>query len=67
MGHGGVTGVGSGRPSIRWSSRLSGTALCGRCGSPIFASPMGAKGAYYLVYTRRIRHLARRLDLGTLL
>lgn len=42
---------------------LSGTVLCGRCGAPMFASPMGPKGGYWLVYRCRTAHLARRLDL----
>lgn len=42
---------------------LSGAARCGRCGAPLFASPMGVKGDYYMVYKCRTAHLARRLDL----
>lgn len=42
---------------------LSGLVRCGRCGEPMFASPMGVKGAYYLVYKCRRTHLSRRLDL----
>ncbi len=41
---------------------LSGMVLCGCCGAPMFASPMGRKGTYYLVYKCRTPHLARRLD-----
>lgn len=42
---------------------LSGLARCGRCGEAMFASPMGVKGAYRMVYRCRTSHLARRLDL----
>lgn len=42
---------------------LSGLVHCGRCGEPMFASPMGVKGNYYMVYKCRAAHLARRLDL----
>lgn len=42
---------------------LSGLVRCGRCGGPMFASPMGAKGQRWMVYKCRTPHLARRLDL----
>lgn len=42
---------------------LSGLVRCGRCDGPMFASPMGHKGAYWMVYKCRTAHLARRLDL----
>ncbi len=42
---------------------LSGLVRCGRCGGPMFASPMGPKGAYWMVYKCRTAHLTRRLDL----
>lgn len=42
---------------------LSGLAVCGRCGETMFASPMGVKPHYYMVYRCRTSHLARRLDL----
>jgi DNA invertase Pin-like site-specific DNA recombinase len=44
---------------------LSGLAICGRCAEPMamFASPMGVKGDYWMVYRCRTAHLARRLDL----
>lgn len=42
---------------------LSGLVRCGRCGDAMFASPMGPKGAYWMVYRCRKAHLARRLDL----
>ncbi len=42
---------------------LSGLARCGRCGEAMFASPMGRKGDYWMVYKCRTAHLARRLDL----
>lgn len=42
---------------------LSGIVRCGRCGEPMFASPMGAKGERWMVYRCRTAHLARRLDL----
>lgn len=42
---------------------LSGLVRCGRCSGPMFASPMGQKGAYWMVYKCRTAHLARRLDL----
>lgn len=42
---------------------LSGLAVCGRCGETMFASPMGVKGEYRMVYRCRTSHLARRLDL----
>jgi hypothetical protein len=42
---------------------LSGLVRCGRCGDPMFASPMGPKGGYWMVYRCRTAHLARRLDL----
>lgn len=42
---------------------LSGLVRCGRCGKAMYASPMGQRGAYYLVYKCRTAHLARRLDL----
>jgi len=47
--------------TIRWL--LSGIALCGRCGEPTFASPMGPRGGRWMVYRCRTGHLARRLDL----
>lgn len=42
---------------------LSGLVRCGRCGETMFASPMGPKGDYWMVYKCRTAHLARRLDL----
>lgn len=42
---------------------LSGLVRCGRCDGPMFASPMGRPGAYWMVYKCRTAHLARRLDL----
>ncbi len=42
---------------------LSGLVRCGRCGQAMFASPMGVKGNYWMVYRCRTAHLARRLDL----
>jgi len=42
---------------------LSGLVRCGRCGAAMFASPMGQRGGYWMVYRCRSAHLARRLDL----
>ncbi len=42
---------------------LSGLVRCGRCGDPMFASPMGRPGAYWMTYRCRRAHLGRRLDL----
>ena len=42
---------------------LSGLVRCGQCGGPMFASPTGQRGAYWMVYKCRTAHLARRLDL----
>jgi site-specific DNA recombinase len=42
---------------------LSGLVRCGRCGEAMYASPMGRKGEYWMVYRCRKSHLARRLDL----
>jgi site-specific DNA recombinase len=42
---------------------LSGALTCGRCGDPMYASPMGPTGARRMVYRCRTGHLARRLDL----
>jgi DNA invertase Pin-like site-specific DNA recombinase len=42
---------------------LSGRAICGRCGGPMYASPMGPKDRRWMVYRCRTAHLARRLDL----
>lgn len=47
--------------TIKWL--LSGIALCGRCGEPTFASPMGPRDGRWMVYRCRTGHLARRLDL----
>jgi site-specific DNA recombinase len=41
---------------------LSGLALCGRCGAPLYASPYASKGRRYLVYRCHEKHLTRRLD-----
>jgi DNA invertase Pin-like site-specific DNA recombinase len=41
---------------------LSGLARCGLCGDRMFASPMGQKGEYWMVYRCRKAHLMRRLD-----
>jgi site-specific DNA recombinase len=42
---------------------LSGLVCCGRCGAPMFASPMGSKEKRWMVYRCRTPHLARRMDL----
>jgi DNA invertase Pin-like site-specific DNA recombinase len=43
---------------------LSGIAVCGRCGGPMFASPAtGSGGRRWMIYRCREQHLARRLDL----
>lgn len=42
---------------------LSGIAICGKCGDPTFASPMGPRGGRWMVYRCRTGHLARRIDL----
>jgi len=42
---------------------MSGLVRCGRCSDAMFASPMGPKGSYWMVYKCRKAHLARRLDL----
>jgi len=47
---------------------LSGLAICGRCGGPLYASPYQGKAKYqgkanrYLIYRCRTPHLGRRAD-----
>lgn len=43
---------------------LSGLAICGRCGdtTKVFASPMGVKDDYRMVYRCRTAHLARNMQ-----
>lgn len=50
-------------PDTRVKHLMSGLAICGRCGSRLFASPMGPRDARWLVYRCRTSHLARRADL----
>lgn len=41
---------------------LSGLVRCGLCGEPMFATPMGQRGGYWMAYRCRATHLARRLE-----
>lgn len=41
---------------------LSGLLICGRCGSPLYASPYQGKAERYLVYRCRTPHLTRRAN-----
>lgn len=41
---------------------LSGLALCGRCGGPLYASPYEGKAGRYNIYRCHIPHLGRRMD-----
>ncbi len=50
-------------PSTASKYLLSGIVRCGRCGQPMFASPMGMKGRRWMVYRCRTAHNARRMDL----
>lgn len=50
-------------PDTRIKYLLSGLAICGRCGCPLFASPCGPKDRRYMGYRCRTPHMTRRLDL----
>ncbi len=41
---------------------LSGLALCGRCGGPLYASPYAGKAGRYNVYRCHTPHLTRRVE-----
>jgi DNA invertase Pin-like site-specific DNA recombinase len=51
-------------PDTRAKHLLSGIALCGRCGGPLYGSPGGGINGKprYLIYRCRTPHLGRRMD-----